>query len=92
MSGGQALSFSVGKSLSPRGTAGSAVAGINLINNIIPVILLPLIGHILITHGTLIEGSSTYTAQSFQTALAITVVLMAITIPMAKLLPKYTKI
>ena len=92
MSGGQALSFSVGKSLSPRGTAGSAVAGINLINNIVPVILLPLIGHTLIAHGTLIKGTNIYTVQSFRLALTITIVLMVITIPLVKLLPKHTEI
>jgi len=93
MSGGEALTFTIGRSLSPKGTAGSATAGINLINNLIPVILLPLIGHILIKYGNLINtGSHIYTIESYQSALAIIVAILIVTFPLTALLPKHTKL
>jgi MFS family permease len=92
MSGGEALTFTIGRSLSAKGTAGSATAGINLINNIIPVILLPMIGHILIKYGGLIKNTETYTVQSYQSALAIIVIILIIALPLAALLPKHTKL
>jgi len=92
MSGSQAITFAIGRFLSPKGTAGSATAGVNLINNMVPVILLPLIGHILIKYGNMISNSQIYTIQSYQAALAIIVIILIATLPLVALLPKHTKL
>ena len=93
MSGTETLVFAIGRFLSPKGPSGSATAGINLINNMIPVILLPMIWHILIKYGHLISDSSyTYTIKSYQSALTIIIAILIINIPLVALLPKHTKL
>ncbi|AIT09443.1 MFS transporter [Candidatus Francisella endociliophora] len=93
MSGSEALTFAIGRFISPKGTAGSATAGINLINNMIPVILLPAIGHILVKYGSFIKGSSSiYTISSYHHALAVIIVLLIICLPITMLLPRNTEI
>ena len=91
MSGTETLVFAIGRFLSPKGTSGSATAGINLINNMIPVILLPLIGHILIKYGSMINDSShSYSIQSYESALTIIILILVGSIPLIALLPKHT--
>ncbi len=92
MSGAEALTYTIGRALYPKGTAGSAKAGMNLINNIVPVILLPLIGHILIQYVSLMNSTGLYTIDRYQEALSIIVVILLITLPFIILLPKHTKL
>ena len=47
MAGPQAVTFTIAKVISPPGTSGSSTAGVNMINNLFAVILLPVIGYVL---------------------------------------------
>ncbi|QLE79487.1 MFS transporter [Francisella sp. Scap27] len=87
MSGTEAITFTVGRAISPPGTSGASTAGLNMINNIIPVILLPGIGYLLINLGTQI-GPHTYSIGSYHKALAVIVAILVICLPMNLLLPK----
>ncbi|AEI35536.1 hypothetical protein F7308_0609 [Francisella salina] len=87
--GPQAVTFGIAKIISPKGTAGSATAGVNMINNFIPIILLPLVGYILTHFGSLIDNSTTiYTISSYQNALDMVIVFLLICLPIAMIIPK----
>ena len=87
MAGPQAVTFTIAKVLFPPGRSASTTAGVNMVNNLIPVILLPGIGYILSSYGTMLS-SSTYTIASYQTALVTILIPLIICIPIAMLLPK----
>ncbi|MBK2257957.1 MFS transporter [Francisella philomiragia] len=87
--GPQAVTFGIAKIISPKGTAGSATAGVNMINNFIPIILLPLVGYILTHFGTLIgDSTSIYTITSYQNALDMVIVFLLACLPIAMIIPK----
>ncbi|WP_150464154.1 MFS transporter [Francisella sp. XLW-1] len=87
--GPQAVTFGIAKIISPKGTTGSATAGVNMINNFIPIILLPLVGYILTHFGSLIDNSTTiYTISSYQNALDMVIVFLLICLPIAMIIPK----
>ena len=89
MAGPQALTFGIAKIISPKGTAGSATAGVNMINNFVAALLLPIIGYMLTHFGTLVAGSTdVYTIDSYQTTLDMVIVFLLICLPIAMLLPK----
>jgi len=89
VAGPQAVTFAIAKTMSPPGTTGSSTAGVNMINNFIPIILLPLIGYILTHYGTFIDGSTNiYTIASYQNALNMVIVFLLLCLPIAMLLPK----
>ncbi|APC97137.1 MFS transporter [Francisella frigiditurris] len=92
VAGPQAVTFAIAKAISPKGTAGSATAGVNMVNNLIPVFLLPLIGYILTHYGTLMVHTNTklevYTISSYQTALNMVLVLLLICLPISIFIPK----
>lgn len=87
MAGPQAVTFTIAKVLFPPGRAASTTAGVNMINNLIPVVLLPGIGYILSTYGTMIDSNS-YSIMSYQLALVAILIPLFICIPIAMLLPK----
>lgn len=91
MVGPQAVTFTIAKIISPPGTSGSSTAGVNMVNNLVPVILLPGVGYLLSTYGTMIDSDS-YTIASYQTALIAILIPLIICIPIAMLLPKHTDI
>ena len=86
MAGPQAITFAIAKIVSPPGTSASSTAGVNMINNILPVILLPGIGYILsLSQG--VTHTLSYN-QSFDIIIAILSGLLLICIPFAFFLPK----
>ena len=87
MAGPQAVTFTIARMISPPGTSGSSTAGVNMVNNLMPVILLPGIGYILSTYGTMVDSDS-YTIVSYQIALLTILILLIVCIPIAMLLPK----
>lgn len=87
MAGPQAVVFTIAKVLSPMGTSGSSTAGVNMINNLAAVILLPLIGFILnLFTSHLDDGYNTII--DYQYSLSIIVVVLIVCIPLALVLPK----
>lgn len=86
MAGPQAVTFTIAKIFSPPGTSGSSTAGVNMVNNLAPVILLPTIGYILAKCGGATEGCSSVT--SYEKAFAIIIALLLVCIPLVLLLPK----
>lgn len=60
-----------------------------MINNFIPIILLPLVGYILTHFGTLIgDSTSIYTITSYQNALDMVIVFLLACLPIAMIIPK----
>ena len=89
VAGPQCVTFGIAKIIAPKGAAGSASGGVNMINNLIPVILLPLIGYILTHYGVKISSDSViYTMASYQKALDMVIIMLIICIPMLMFLPK----
>lgn len=87
--GPQAVTFGIAKIISPKGTTGSVTAGVNMINNFVPIILLPLVGYILTHFGTFIANSTTiYTITSYQNALDMVIIFLLVCLPIAMLIPK----
>ncbi|ACD30254.1 MFS transporter [Francisella tularensis] len=87
--GPQAVTFGIAKIISPKGTTGSATARVNMINNFVPIILLPLVGYILTHFGTFIANSRTiYTITSYQNALDMVIIFLLVCLPIAMLIPK----
>lgn len=87
MAGPQAVTFTIAKVISPPGTSGSSTAGVNMINNLFAVILLPLVGYIL-THVTVHLDDGYNNIIDFQYALSIIIAIFIICIPLSLLLPK----
>ncbi|MED7819892.1 MULTISPECIES: MFS transporter [unclassified Francisella] len=85
MAGPQAITFAIAKIISPPGTSASSTAGVNMINNLFPVILLPGIGYILSLSQDNIYLSYN---QSFNLVIAILAGLLLACIPLAFFLPK----
>jgi len=89
VAGPQALTFAIARTISPKGTVGTSAAGVNTINNLIPIILLPLVGFILTHFGVLLDDENTiYTIQSYQHSLIVVVFMLLICLPLAMILPK----
>ena len=87
MAGPQAVTFTIAKVISPPGTSGSSTAGVNMINNLFAVILLPVIGYVL-TYVTDHLDDGYNTVIDFQYALSIVVAILVICIPLSFTLPK----
>lgn len=87
MAGPQAVTFTIAKVLSPPGTSGSSTAGVNMINNLFAVILLPVVGYIL-TYVTAHLDDGYNNIIDFQYALSLIVGILIICIPLSFLLPK----
>ncbi|MFV9930877.1 MAG: MFS transporter [Francisella endosymbiont of Hyalomma asiaticum] len=91
--GPQAVTFGIAKIISPKGTTGSVTAGVNMINNFVPIILLPLVGYILTHFGTFIANSTTiYTITSYQNALNMVIIFLLVCLPIAMLIPKQIQV
>ncbi|AIT09444.1 MFS transporter [Candidatus Francisella endociliophora] len=87
MAGPQAVTFTIAKVISPPGTSGSSTAGVNMINNLFAVILLPVIGYVL-TYVTTHLDDGYNNIIDFQYALSIVIIIFLICIPLCFLLPK----
>lgn len=86
--GPQVLSFEIGKYLSPQGATASAVAGVNMINNALAAILLPLFGWLLsfgVVHAAEVKVLPLH---DYYYAMGMTPLLIIICIPLCMLLPK----
>jgi len=87
MAGPQAVTFTIAKTISPPGTSGSSTAGVNMVNNMMPVVLLPTIGYILSKcSSTLAVGCSPIV--NYQYALSLVVIILIVCLPLTLLLPK----
>jgi MFS family permease len=90
MAGPQAVTFTIAKVMSPKGTSATSAAGVNMVNNLFPVILLPVIGYILVSFNTtelLKAGQDASTGYVY--ALSLMVIILAVAIPLTMLLPKH---
>ncbi|WP_035720194.1 MFS transporter [Francisella sp. W12-1067] len=92
MIGPQAITFTIAKVISPPGASGSSTACVNIVNNLIPIVLLPTIGYILSRHGSMISGSNLYDITSYQHAFITILIPTIICLPVAMFLPKRIKI
>ncbi|QLE79014.1 MFS transporter [Francisella sp. Scap27] len=87
MAGPQAVTFTIAKVLSPAGTSGSSTAGVNMVNNLAAVILLPLIGYALtLFTAHLDDGYNTIV--DYQYSLSIIIIILLSCLPLAFILPK----
>lgn len=90
MAGPQAVTFTIAKVLSPAGTSGSSTAGVNMVNNLAAVILLPLIGYALtLFTAHLDDGYNTIV--DYQYSLSIIIIILLSCLPLAFILPKKWK-
>ncbi len=83
--GPELLVFEIGKSLSPKGTTATSVSGINMLNNLLGAILLPLFGWILV-HVAL--NPEHFQIRDYDYAMAMLPIMTVICIPLCMLLPK----
>ena len=89
MAGPQAVTFTIAKVMSPKGTSATSAAGVNMVNNLFPVILLPVIGYILANfHTTELLKAGQDASTGYIYALSLMVIIIAVAIPLAMLLPK----
>lgn len=86
--GPQVLIFEIGKYLSPKGAAASATAGVNMINNIVAAILLPLFGFILIHVGGADKISGHFSLEDYYYAMSMLPLLTLVCIPLCLVFPK----
>ena len=84
MAGPQAVTFTVVKVLSPPGTSGSSTAGVNMVNNLAPVILLPVIGYII----QKCSVNNCSEMMGYEYSLGIVIAILSICLPLLMLLPK----
>jgi hypothetical protein len=87
MAGPQAVTFTIAKVISPPGTSGSSTAGVNMINNLFAVILLPVIGYVL-TYVTTHLDDGYNNIIDFQYALSLVIIILLVCIPLSFTLPK----
>ncbi len=84
--GPQALTFEIGKHVSPEGATASAVSGVNMMNNLVAAILLPVFGWMLASsaHG----ASGVLPLNDYYYAMSMLPILTLICVPFCLLLPK----
>ena len=89
--GPQVLTFGIGKAVSPKGATATSVAGVNMMNNVIGSVLLPLFGWILITVSIHHLLGHVYALRTYYYAMSMLPILTIVCIPLCILLPKHTK-
>ncbi len=89
--GPQLLTFGCGKAVCPKDATATAVAGVNMVNNLVGAILLPLFGWLLAVNATevLSAGSVTHSLTDYYYAMSMVPILMLLSIPLCLVLPKY---
>lgn len=91
--GPQVLTFGIGKAVCPEEASATAVAGVNMINNLIGTILLPLFGWLLMEFSTKHHVASkhvVYSLNDYYFAMGLIPLLVLICIPLLYCLPKHT--
>jgi cyanate permease len=89
MAGPELLVFDIGRMIAPQALTATAVAGVNLVNNLLAAILLPLIGLIItfinVSHNAIIKHAAN------EVAFLVIPVSILLCIPLCYLLPKECK-
>ncbi|MDA7742129.1 MFS transporter [Francisellaceae bacterium] len=83
--GPELLVFEIGKFLSPKGATATSVSGINMLNNLLGAILLPLFGWILVSFAI---SEHHLEIHAYHYAMAMLPIMTLICIPLCMLLPK----
>ncbi len=87
--GSEVLTFGMAKAICPKEATATSVAGVNMNNNLIAVILLPLFGWLLSIAGVhKVDHHIVSTIQEYYLAMSMVPILMVISIPLCLLLPK----
>ncbi len=90
--GPQVLTFGFSKAVCPKEATATAVAGVNMNNNLIAVILLPLFGWLLTLAGVhKVDHHVVSTVQEYYLAMSMVPILMIVSFPLCLLLPKHVK-
>lgn len=88
--GPQLLTFGIGKAVSPKGLTATAVAGVNVVNNLVGALLLPLIGWLLTMMSVKAVGQ-VHSLGDYQMAFLIIPISVIICIPLCMMLPKHIR-
>ena len=91
--GPELLTFGLGKAVCPKDATATAVSGVNMANNLVGALLLPLFGWLLAINATHVISHDeiapvVHTLTDYYYAMAMVPILMILSIPLCMLLPK----